>query len=135
MHGSLSAMHTHPDFYGPDPLAWRPSRFISTEPPSTPSNAESSVFETEVVPPDTTVEFLAWSSGPRLCPGKKFAQVEIVAVLAKMFFEHRIEAVPEKGESLAQAQDRLHRQCMTVEQKVIFNMKDPHKAGVRWVKC
>ncbi|KAF2757347.1 cytochrome P450 [Pseudovirgaria hyperparasitica] len=131
IHGSLSAMHTHPDFYGPDPLSWRPSRFIT----ATEKSESGDIFAAETIPADTTVDFLAWSSGPRACPGKKFAQVEVVAVLAKMLYEHRVEAVPEPGESVLDAQNRLHGLCMTVEQKAIFNMKEPHKAGVRWVKC
>jgi hypothetical protein len=53
--------------------------------------------------------FLPWSLGPRICPGKKFAQVEFIAVLCVLFRFHRVKPVLQKGETQQEASKRLLR--------------------------
>ncbi|KAF2418232.1 hypothetical protein EJ08DRAFT_552309, partial [Tothia fuscella] len=36
--------------------------------------------------------FAPWASGPRVCPGRKFARVEFVATISTLFRGARIEA-------------------------------------------
>lgn len=49
------------------------------------------------------------STGPRVCPGQKMAQVEFIAVFATLLRHHRIDAVPLNGETRAQTDVRLDR--------------------------
>jgi len=51
--------------------------------------------------------FIPFSSGPRVCPGKKFAQVEFVAVIARLFRRHRCSPVLLKGETMVEAKKRV----------------------------
>lgn len=87
---NLHAIHTSPAAWGPDPLAFRPTRWII--PPSSPPTLASprSVFdaETPLVPPAGS--FIPWSVGPRVCPGMKFAQVEFAAVMSAVFARCRV---------------------------------------------
>lgn len=62
----VTALNTLPEYWGSDSLVWRPDRWIETD-----SGSE------QLYQPPPGV-FLAWASGPRVCPGKKFAQVEFV---------------------------------------------------------
>ena len=51
--------------------------------------------------------FLPWSDGARVCPGKKFAQVEFVALTVALFQDRRVEPMPEAGESVEAARKRM----------------------------
>lgn len=61
-----------------DETVFRPSRWI---------NADGGLFQ----PPRGT--FSPWSSGPRICPGMKMAQVEFTSIFLMLLRRHRIEAV------------------------------------------
>ena len=95
----MAAIHTNPAYWGPDALQFRPNRFITTT---------SSTDEERLVQPPGA-NFIPWAAGPRVCPGKKFAQVEFVAVIAKLFMKHRVIARLEAGETNAMAAERLGR--------------------------
>ncbi len=50
------------------------------------------------------------SPGPRArvtVQGKKFAQVEFVAVMAALFRNHRVEPIPRSGETLSEARQHV----------------------------
>ena len=83
-----SALHTNPKTWGPDSLAFRPTRWLSQD-----STAED-VFVTM-----PRGQFIPWSGGPRVCPGQKMSQVEFVAVIATIFKRYRVAAIPEKDET------------------------------------
>lgn len=70
-----------------DEHLFRPSRWINTTSTSPGSTSNDILFR----PPPGT--FLPWSSGPRVCPGMKMAQVEFVGILTTLFATHRVEAV------------------------------------------
>lgn len=67
--------------------------------------------------------YFPWSDGQRNCPGKKFVQVEFVAVIAKLFHGHRVLPERRKGES-----EELARR------RVLETVKDPARVGVRWTR-
>ncbi|QDS75267.1 hypothetical protein FKW77_000853 [Venturia effusa] len=92
---NLVSLQTDPKSWGPDVLTWKPSRFIE------PVRGE----ETLLSPSDGS--FVPWVSGPRVCPGKKFAQVEFVAVMATTFKNHRVRVDRLSGESAEQAKQRV----------------------------
>lgn len=50
---------------------------------------------------------MGWVFGHRVCPGKKFSQVEFVAVVAHLLSLYRVELVEEPGESRGDARRRL----------------------------
>lgn len=75
----------------------------------------------------------AW--GQRVCPGRKFAQVELVAVLAALFKDWKVEVVPKEGETGEQARERAWKSSLMVdhERHMLHEMVDPESVGLRWV--
>jgi cytochrome P450 len=118
---NLSAIQTHPRYWGSDCLEWKPNRFIS-----------GSKIDDEVLAPDTSDAFFSWSFGRNVCPGKRFSQVELVAVLAALFRNHRLEPVPEAGESMVHATERVGRLAEDMEMRLLNEIREPEKVGVRW---
>lgn len=82
---SYASLQTDPKYWGEDSLEWRPSRFIKASP-------SGSLDDEEFITPARGT-FLAWSWGARDCVGRKFSQVEFVAVMATLFRKHRVHPV------------------------------------------
>lgn len=101
---NFSAIHTNPQYWGPDPLTFRPDRFIAKEgTDNQPWHIGSETFKPISVP----AAFVAWNFGPRLCPGRKFSQVEIVAALFVLFAEgSRVQITRRSAETQQQARER-----------------------------
>jgi cytochrome P450 len=131
VHCSLPALHTLPKYWGPDPLAWNPAQHISIS----DQNAKDS-FEAEVLAADTSEHFMPWAWGQRVCPGKRFSQVELVAVLAALFRRYRVEIVPDEGESSEQARARVWASSLKVDHQghMLHEMLNPQSVGLVWVK-
>ncbi|KAH7390652.1 cytochrome P450 monooxygenase-like protein [Pyrenochaeta sp. MPI-SDFR-AT-0127] len=131
VHCSLPALHSHPKYWGPDPLAWNPEQHISI---SNHTNTDS--FEAEVLASDTSKHFMPWAWGQRVCPGKRFSQVELVAVLAALFRDWRVEIVPEPRETLKQAQNRAWTSSLVVDHEghMLHEMVNPQSVGLVWLK-
>jgi cytochrome P450 len=122
------ALHTHPKYWGGDSLEWRPSRWIA-------SNASDEPFKYESVISPQRGSFIAWSEGVRVCPGKKFSQVEFVASKAGLFRDWRVEPVPEKGGGLTMARKRVTELVeKDTEQVLLLQMLHPEKALLVWKK-
>ena len=117
------ALHTDPKQWGPDPLAWRPDRWISQD--SDPS--------LQIVSNELVRYLFAWGDGPRLCPGQKFSQVEVFAVLLCLFKSHRVELVPSPDQTMDQA--RSHAFSLIQNSMVGLTLQMPHaeSVGLRWV--
>ncbi|CAG8954816.1 hypothetical protein HYFRA_00004742 [Hymenoscyphus fraxineus] len=130
VHCSLGALHTH-SLYWTDPMAWNPSRFISSTKPEDIRN-----YEDEVLAADTSDHFMPFAWGQRVCPGKRFAQVELVAAIAMLFKDWRIKPEPEKGETEAQARDRAWKSSLIVDHEghMLHEMVEPEKVGMSWIK-
>lgn len=111
-------------------MQWNPKRFIFH-----PTDSESS-FENEILAPDTQPHFLAWATGQRVCPGKKFSQVELVAVLALIFRDYRVQPQPRIGETMEQARERIFRTGMEIdhEGKILFEMRHPESIAMTFRK-
>lgn len=122
---NLQAMHTHPWHWVRNPLTWRPQRWISAR--STGGGLEA---ETLVVPLRGT--YFPWSEGVRNCPGKRFAQVEFVAVMAALFRDHVAEPVPRPGESDQAARQRTLRVVEDSNVTLLLQIRDPESVVVRW---
>ncbi|OCK79944.1 cytochrome P450 [Lepidopterella palustris CBS 459.81] len=107
------------------PMDWNPGRWISSPADNTHQ------IEDENLLLDTTGCYLPWASGQRVCPGKKFLQVELVAVLAKLFRGHRLEPELEKGETIEAARKRSQFTTQDVQVRFLNEMRSPASAGVR----
>ena len=69
-----------------------------------------------------------------MCPGKKFGQVEFVAIMATLFRENRVEPVPHANESMECARART---LVTVKDSgmiLLLQMLKPERIGLRWVR-
>ena len=142
---SSAMIHVNSSYWGPDPLAFRPTRWLTTTSHSH-SSSSSSVSasgsevgagqsgvgkETLVEPPRGT--FLPWSIGPRNCPGQKMSQVEFVSVFAALFRHARAEIALGAGESAEEGRRRIWRVVEDSQPLITLQMNEPGKVGVRWV--
>ncbi|KAF2874075.1 cytochrome P450 monooxygenase-like protein [Massariosphaeria phaeospora] len=128
VHLSLSALHTHSRYWGADSMTWNPKRFISYS-----ANAPKTI-ENEVLAADTSEHYLAWAWGQRVCPGKKFSQVELVATLATLFYKHTVQPELREGETLEQARKRVYQAGLDIEHegKILHEMREPESTCLVW---
>jgi cytochrome P450 len=122
-------MHSHPKYWGKEPLTWNPGRHVILSHDQTMDQ-----FDAEVLAADTSNHFLPWAWGQRVCPGKRFSQVELVAVLAVLFRDWRVEVVPEQGETLEQAQRRAWASSLEIDHQghMLHEMVSPQSVGLVW---
>lgn len=114
------ALHTTPDYWGCDSLEWKPERWITLR------EGNEALMELEAG------MFVPWAAGPRVCPGKKFSQVEFAAVIACLFKKHRVQPVLEPGETVAEAAQRILRVVEDSGLEVTLRMKHPELIKLRW---
>ncbi|KAL2819073.1 cytochrome P450 monooxygenase [Aspergillus cavernicola] len=117
------ALHTDPDVWGEDCLEWNPGRWIST---ASDSSLEDELF------PLLSKGFFGWGSGPRICPGQRFSQIEVLAVLVCLLRNHYVTIVPEDGQSFKEAQ--LHTLRMIENSSMLLTLQMSHVQGMRLVK-
>ena len=119
---NLQASHTHPRTWGSDSLTWRPQRWIEG----------SGGFQAETImqPPKGT--YFPWSDGARNCPGKRFAQVEFVAVMSSLFRDHCAEPVPHPTEDMPAARARVIRVVKDSSVELLLQMRNPESVAVKW---
>ena len=115
-----AALHLKPEFWGADSHAWRPDRWIKEE-----DGAEVWVQPVEG-------SYMPWGHGARLCPGKKFAQVEFVAVVASLMKEHRVRPVVRDGETEEDALKHTLRVIEESDMDLAVKMLHPERLRVRW---
>lgn len=129
---NLLALHVYPRYWGKDSLQWRPSRWImspsSSDPCTNPYELESFY-----VPPKGS--FYPFSEGARSCPGKKFAQVEHVAVIATLFQKHQVQPVLQAGESMDQALKRIMEVVNDRGMVLLMQILHPEKGVLEWRKA
>ena len=53
--------------------------------------------------------YIPFSEGARSCLGRRFAQVEVLAVLAVIFTQYSVELALDEGETWDQARDKVHK--------------------------
>ncbi|KAF1833939.1 cytochrome P450 [Decorospora gaudefroyi] len=129
VHCTLAAMHSLRKYWGPNPLAWNPKQHITT-------TTTTTTFEAEVLASDTSDHFMPWAWGQRACPGKRFSQVELVAVLATLFRDWRVDVEPEEGEGVEEARRRAWVGSLVVDHqgKMLHEMLDSQQVGLVWVR-
>ena len=121
---NVSALITLPQYWGSDPLAWRPDRWISKE--------ASKSLEDEHIYQQQKRVFIPFGSRPRVCRGKKLAQVEFVAVIARLFRQHRCSQLLLKGETRVEAKKRVLDIVEGSNLVLTLNMMRPEKVKLIW---
>lgn len=133
---NLMALQTHPRYWGDDSLVWRPQRWIlpSRSPLGRPTQSEDLGVQLNGERLFTPIKgtYFPWSEGLRSCPGKRFAQVEFVAVMATLFRSHRVEPISRPGETLVQAQQRVLNVVKDSSVQLLLQMRDPDSVRVAW---
>ncbi|KAJ6032488.1 cytochrome P450 [Penicillium herquei] len=115
-----------------DPLAWKPSRWITSSSQNS-SEAPNIAHEEIKVPPKCT--YFPWSEGPQNCPGNKFSQVEFVAVLAKLLRDHRIYAIQNSGETPDETRERVLETTRDVDLQLLLRMRDADQVRLGCKRC
>lgn len=131
---SILAIHTHPRFWGPDPLVWRPSRWISSSDTKGSDLSLGAQLEREelLVPGKGT--YIPWSEGLQNCPAKKFSQVEFVAVIACLLQKHRTRPFCAEGEDLESARKRILAICEDSTHGLVLHMRNAENARLIWTR-
>ncbi|KAJ8127229.1 hypothetical protein O1611_g6409 [Lasiodiplodia mahajangana] len=129
---SYASLQTDPKYWGADSLQWRPSRFIR---PANLTAAGSSAFDAEEFITPSRGTFLAWSGGPRDCVGRKFSQVEFVAVMVSLFGAWRVNPVLRDNETPETARKRLLDQIECDSAPVLLlQMLHPEQSPLVWTR-
>ncbi|KAJ4361504.1 hypothetical protein N0V95_001841 [Ascochyta clinopodiicola] len=130
IHLNFVALHTDPQYWGEDAMQWNPRRLISVPEGASPA------LENETLAADTQLQFLPWATGQRVCPGKKFSQVEVVAVLALLLRGHTVQPQLRAGETMDEARRRVFEAGMEIEHEghILHEMRDPKSIGLTWTR-
>jgi cytochrome P450 len=112
-----AALHILPSYWGSDFSVWRPSRWLDAK-------------ENLLQPPPGM--YNPWTAGPRVCPGKKFSQVEFIAVIARLFKDARVRPKLEAGEKREDAVRKVKEVVEDSELGVTLHMVHPERAQLIW---
>lgn len=117
----LARMQYEPATWGPDHLAFRPSRFTEAAASSADEQARRRGF-------------LPWSRGPRQCPGMKLAQIEFVAAVAAVFGRARVECARRGDETAAAARERTRKVVRDSAPLLAMQVNRPKDVVLVWRK-
>lgn len=67
-----------------------------------------------------------------MCPGKKFAQVEVLAVLVSLFRKHRVKPAMLEGETLKEAESRVRKELDNSRVTVTLGLNNPERIKLIW---
>ncbi|KAL9588475.1 MAG: hypothetical protein Q9203_002715 [Teloschistes exilis] len=135
---NITAIHTHPQYWGEDSLIWRPSRWIESnagekQASFTPRDeTRVALLEKETLREPEPGTFFPWSSGSRVCPGMRYSKVEFVAVLSTLLRQHRVEPASLGGESKEAAQRRVLGRLADCRFAMTLYMADPNSVAMHW---
>lgn len=76
-----------------DELVFRPTRWLMKVASPSGREEDAAPLQQQLFKPPKGA-YVPWSTGPRVCPGQKMAQVEFAAIFLRLFQAHRVEAVP-----------------------------------------
>ena len=125
-----------------DELAFRPTRWLMPSSSSSSSSSSStctttSSSETPQLFKPPKGSYVPWSSGPRICPGQKMAQVEFAAIFLKLFQKQRIEAVMLEGETSEEVEKRLDGRMrdslaiLTLQMNDVYDVEEGEGKGLK----
>ncbi|KAI1308544.1 putative cytochrome P450 [Xylaria venustula] len=113
----LLGIQTDSRYWGEKSYEWRPKRWILNPGP---------VGQEELLTPQKGT-FFPWSDGPQNCVGKKFSIVEGVAVLARLFHQHRLRLLENADETEAEARKRAQDCVDDVNYNLLLRMNHPER--------
>ncbi|PLB52213.1 putative cytochrome P450 monooxygenase [Aspergillus steynii IBT 23096] len=93
---NANALHYSPEYWGPDAASFSPRRWDKSNADSflAPNDGKTGLagpgLEFDTIHRPVRGAFIPFSDGFRACVGKRFAQVEFVAVLAILFSRYRV---------------------------------------------
>ena len=129
------AVQNDPSIYGNDVEVFRPDRFIDNS-----SESEKGKPSIKSYGKGT---FLAWSGGPRVCPGSKMSQVEFVSVFMSIFSKYRVELVlkevddgkgGKRRETMEEARKRVEGLMADSQSRLTLQMNRPKDVELRFLK-
>ncbi|KAF2136432.1 uncharacterized protein K452DRAFT_130448 [Aplosporella prunicola CBS 121167] len=126
---NLNALHSHPRYWGDDSLEFKPSRWILIK------EGDGPAIDREYLYTPPRGAYLPWSDGNRACPGKRFAQVEHVALMASLFRDNRVEPAKLEGESDELARKRTLDCIASCGMRLLFQMLRPEDVALKWMKA
>ncbi|KAI0897018.1 cytochrome P450 [Annulohypoxylon nitens] len=103
---------------------------ISTSAPPIDSPSSNHIAHEQFIQPKKGT-FFPWGDGPQVCPGKKFAEVEGVAVLASLFKAHRISVKKERGESDEHLRKRVEYCLNDVDLEMLLRLRDADRVMLK----
>ncbi|KAF2731034.1 putative cytochrome P450 [Polyplosphaeria fusca] len=113
--------------WGADVMVFEPRRFIV-------SSVSESGEKCEAVAVPEGVMYMPWAFGQRVCPGKKFSQVEFVALVAEILRGFRVEVVRGEGESEEEGRRRV-LECLDDRFfNISAHLRRPEGARIRFVR-
>lgn len=125
------AIQHDPSIYGPDVDDFRPDRFIEE------AKGEKGDTSTRIKNFGKGT-FMAWSGGPRVCPGMKMSQVEFVSVFLTIFRRWRVELVRKdvggRRETMEETVKRAKAAMMDSQSRLTLQMNKPKEVKVRFVR-
>lgn len=134
----LAALHHDPSHWGADATDFRPDRWIlsrDSEAEQTSSDANERPYDWQsksLISPAPGM-FLPWTGGPRVCPGKKFAQVEFTRAIFEIFRGGaRVRVAKEVGEPQEQAEARARELLKKTRISFVLKMADSDRLGLKW---
>lgn len=121
---NFAALHVHPKYWGQDAHEFRPDRWLSR------NSAGSPVVDFLEPRPGS---FVAWNTGPRVCPGKKFSQVEFTRIIFDLFADgNRVHLVQNKDETLTDARSRVLKIVNGAKCEVTLSLRESDDIRLRW---
>lgn len=83
----------------------------------------------------TPGSFLPWTGGPRVCPGKKFSQVEFTRAMVGLFGGgRRVAIVPDEDDEDDEERARARVRALLRDPVfgITLRMRDSETVGLRW---
>ncbi|RPA82090.1 cytochrome P450 [Ascobolus immersus RN42] len=107
---STMGAHRNPRYWSPHTDAYMPERWFSSKEAEDVSTWRPTDKDEKRLKKPVNGSFMPFSEGFRACLGKKFAQVEMVAVMAEFLRNYSVElAVDERKESWEQVAERTKK--------------------------
>lgn len=125
---NINALHTHPRYWGDDGLEWKPMRWIRQ------TSGDGPVHDRESIVMPEHGAYIPWSEGNRSCPGKRFSQVEHVAVMTAMFRDYYVMPKRSDGESDQVARERAKATLSDTGMLLLLQMLHPEQTPLVWQK-
>lgn len=133
IHINCVAVQNDHSIYGDDVEKFRPDRFLD----------ESAEKGKPTIRSYGKGTFLAWSGGPRVCPGSKMSQVEFVSVFMSIFSKYRVELVRKeiddgrggkRKETTEEARSRVDGLMADSQSRLTLQMNRPREVELRFVE-